>query len=190
MENLGKIIIRQVTINEVDMLSHTATRAYLDHFKYLWPDEGAWYVGHSFSPDVLKTEMIDTNNLFFISFYDDKPVGFLKLKINLLTTDDITDSDMELERIYICKSATGKGIGKQFMQLTIDIARQYQKATIYLKAMESSLDSIAFYQKTGFEIYGNYILDYPLLKKEYRGMVLMKMNVAGKRKSIIKYLKK
>jgi len=180
VENLSKIIIRQITVNEVDMLSHTATRAYLDHFKYLWPDEGAWYVDHSFSTDVLKTEMTDTNNLFFISFYGEEPVGFLKLKINLPTTHNINDGGMELERIYICKSATGKGIGKQFMQLAIDIARQNRKAVIYLKAMDSSLDSIAFYQKSGFEIYGNYILDYPLLKKEYCGMVLMKMNVADK----------
>ncbi len=174
MENSGKVKIQRVALNEIALLSLTATYAYLDHFTYLWHDKGEWYVKHSFSPEILEKEYNESNNLFFLAYIDQQPAGFLKLRINS-SPDNENDIDcMELERIYLRKSAMGKSIGKLFMHFAFDIAHQHNKKIIRLKAMDSSIDAISFYKKMGFKICGNDKLNYSQMKEEYRGMVVMK----------------
>jgi hypothetical protein len=40
--------------------------------------------------------------------------------------------------------------------------------------MDSSVDSIAFYRKNGFETCGTHQLEFPLMIEQFRGMVVMK----------------
>ena len=40
--------------------------------------------------------------------------------------------------------------------------------------MDSSKDAIAFYEKMGFQLCGTHYLDFEPMKKEFRGMVVMK----------------
>ena len=177
MENSSQIKIQRLAINEIALLSSTAIHAYLDHFTYLWHDNGEWYIKHSFSPEILEKEYSDSNNRFFLAYIDQQPSGFLKLCINSSFNNESDIDCMELERIYLRKSAMGKGIGKLFVHLAFDIAHHHHKKIIWLKAMGSSLDSISFYKKMGFEICGDDKLNYPQMKEEYRDMVVMKKNL-------------
>lgn len=168
------ITIRKIDSTDAALLASTALKAYCDHYLHLWFDNGEWYIKKSFTNEVLQSELDDTNNLFYIAYDGDVPAGFLKLKINAVLETDNTKNGLELERIYLTKAASRKGIGKQLMELSLSIARQYQKEIIWLKAMDSSIGPIAFYRQMGFELCGITHLSFEQMKEEYRGMVIMK----------------
>lgn len=114
----AKISARKIDVTEAALLSHTALKAYNDHYLHLWFDSGQWYKHRCFTKEVLEAELKDSNNLFFLAYLYDEPVGFLKLKIDAaLETEPIRDA-MELERIYLTQAASGQGIGRLLMELS------------------------------------------------------------------------
>lgn len=170
---MDDIYIKGLAAEDAAFLSKVALEAYADHYLDLWYDEGKWYMEKYFSTGRLKEEMTDPNTCFFMAFYKGAAVGFLKLNVNAPLEGFEKQNTLELERIYLKKEAAGKGIGKQLVQLTENIARQKNKDMVWLKAMDTSDGPIAFYKKMGFEIIGTHRLKHPLMKEELRGMVVM-----------------
>ena len=161
--------IEACTAADINMISEVAIRAYRDFYLYLWEDDGSWYINRSFTPQQIEKEIKDTNAIYFSIKTDGKIVGFMKLNIDqpLLGHEDF--NAMELERIYLLKAVSGKGIGRKAMQFCIDVAKKKNKEIIWLKSMDSS-EAINFYKRMGFLECGNSQLDFELMKPRYRGM--------------------
>ncbi len=177
-----QIIIRRIDASHAKELSALAKDIYNEHYLHLWNEGGAdWYMHEYAYPEtVLQKELEDENIMYCIAYKSDQAVGYLKIKINETWHGFEQLNALELERIYIHKKATGKGLGKQMMQYVFDIAQQYQKDIVFLKAMDSSDAAIAFYKSLGFEICGTFQLPMPTfewMKKEYRGMVVLKKDM-------------
>jgi diamine N-acetyltransferase len=171
------IIIKKINVTDAALLSTVALKAYDDHYQHLWYDNGEWYRLRCFTKEILAAELADNNNLFFFAYLDDEPVGFLKLRIDAALETETAKEAMELERIYLTKAVSGKGVGKALMQLTDAIAKDYNKHFIWLKAMDTSEGPIAFYKKMGYETCGTYRLNFEQMKEELSGMVIMKKEV-------------
>ncbi len=180
---MNEILIKPVDENNAEELSALAKNIYSHYYDYLWMEGGKrWYM-HDFAYklDVIREELKDKNNLHYIAYQNNDAVAYLKIKLNATLKGLEEFNTLELERIYIYPKATGNGLGKQLMQLTFDIAQQHHKQLIFLKAMDTAKDAIAFYQSFDFEICGRFTLSAPpfdLMKEEYRGMVIMKKHVA------------
>ena len=175
-----EISIKKLTINDVEELQPIALKAYKDHYLHLWYDEGEWYIEKCFSLTALHNELCNTNSLFYIIYYKQQSVGFLKLNINaplIIKKSIIEENALELERIYLIQEVTGKGVGKVLISFIENMALTKRKKCIWLKVMDSSTEAIAFYKKTGFEIYGTYVLPFTQMKEEYRGMFIMQKNI-------------
>lgn len=170
----NNIKIRRIGAARVTLLSDIAIRAYSDHYLHLWYDKGEWYIEKSFSVKNLLHELEDENTRFFIIYYNDEPVGFLKLNIDAPLQGEENFNALELERIYLTKAASGKGIGKFVLDFVFQIAQEQNKNLIWLKVMDSSADAIRFYKNNGFDICGTHRLDFPQMKEEFRGMYIMK----------------
>jgi diamine N-acetyltransferase len=165
--------IRPCTDKDVDTLMRVALESYNQHYLYLWYDGGKKYVANSFNPSAFRDQINDPNVALFLIF-DEKDVaaGFLKLNIDKGFQQHDDKQSLELERIYIIKSAAGKGVGKKVLDFTDDYARQRNKNYIWLKVMDSS-SATEFYKKSGYEIVGEHQLTFPEMKEEYRGMYVM-----------------
>ncbi len=170
MENID---VKRLGPKDASLLSEVALKAYADHYLHLWHDGGKWYMEKYFSVERLETELKDENSVFFLAYYNNSPVGFLKLNINAPLESKEEKNCIELERIYLSKDAAGKGIGRRLADLTFTIAKEYNKDIVWLKAMDSSEGAISFYKKMCFEISGTYTLKHALMKGELRGMVVM-----------------
>jgi diamine N-acetyltransferase len=168
------IDIQTIGIADVEILSEVATRAYFDHYTHLWHDGGTWYAHKCFNIKQLTEELSDEKNLFFLAVFNENPVGFLKLRPENQLAEQ-AGNGFEIERIYLSKEATGKGVGRKLMEFTIEMTRQQGKNYVWLKAMDSSKDAIRFYESLGFEICGTSHLDFEQMKTEYLGMVSMKL---------------
>ena len=168
--------IEKISISEVEKFSDIATRAYFDHYRHLWYDEGEWYAHKCFNINQLSEELSDTKNKFFFAILDEKLVGFLKLRPeNQLIGQE--GNGFEIERIYLTNEATGRGAGRKLMEFAIEMAMQHNKDYAWLKAMDSSQNAIRFYESLGFEICGTLLLDFEQMKTEYLGMVAMRKNL-------------
>lgn len=180
---MNKILIKPIDENNAAELSELAKNIYSHYYDYLWMEGGKqWYMHEYAYPfDVIKNELSDKNNLHYIAYQNNEPVAYLKIKINAILKGFEAENALELERIYILPKASGKGLGKQLMHLTFAIAQQHHKQFIFLKAMDSATNAIAFYHSFGFNICGTFTLSAPpfdLMKEEYRGMVILMKNLA------------
>ncbi len=174
MDKNQNIYINKIDATHVELLSKVALKAYSDHYLHFWHDGGKWYMGKCFSVQALQKELKDENALFFIAYENDEALGYLKINIDAALEGQEEKNALELERIYLTKAATGKGVGGKIMQLVFKIAKEKHKDIIWLKVMDSSTGPIAFYKKMGFEICGTYNLDFTVMKEELRGMYVMK----------------
>lgn len=171
---MSNIRIVQIFSEDAAVLSVVALKAYRNHYLHLWYDGGEWYMEKCFSVQCLQREMQNENAAFFIAYENEEALGFLKLNIDAALQGEEEKNAMELERIYLTGAATGKGFGKKIMEFVLAIAKDNNKDILWLKVMDTSSSPIAFYKKMGFEICGSYQLDFPVMKKELRGMLIMK----------------
>jgi diamine N-acetyltransferase len=175
---MKEISFKKLQPEDAGLLSEVALKAYADHYLHLWYDGGDWYMHKCFTEEQMLAELRDHNTAFYLALYNEAPVGFLKLNIDAPLDVEENKKALELERIYLNKEATGKGIGRELVQLTFEIARKNNKEIVWLKAMDSSTDSISFYEKMGFGVIGTYTLPHQLMKEELRGMVIMKKDLS------------
>ena len=174
---MNSIQIKPVTVTDLLILKDIAIQSYSDHYLHLWYDGGDWYLKKCFTLAVLEEEFNNENSSFFIAWLNNEPAGFLKINKHAAWGEINAKDGLELERVYLTKAASGKGIGKKFMDITIGMAIDLNKKFVWLKAMDSSRGAIAFYHKMGFELCGTQHLNVEQMKEGYRGMVVMRKNL-------------
>ncbi|MBL7816694.1 MAG: GNAT family N-acetyltransferase [Saprospiraceae bacterium] len=187
----NSVRIFPLTIDDAAWLSKVALKAYFDHYRHLWFDAGEWYAEKCFNVEQLRLELSDENALFFGVEDDKEPLGFLKINQNYPLSKNRCQSDvlqletfdseeienaLELERIYLTKQGQGRGIGRMLVDYTFTIGQELQKEVVWLKAMDTSLEAIAFYEKMGFKTCATMRLTFERMKPILRGMVAMKKN--------------
>lgn len=171
------VSIERVEVSGAEELSALTKRIYLQHFTYLWHDDGAAYIERSFSQESLTGQLEEAGNEFFLVRVDGDPQGFLKLRPDS-SIELLGDSDaFEIERIYLDSAAIGSGIGRKVMELAISRARARNKDLVWLKVMDSNEKTVRFYEKLGFEKVGIERLDLPFMKDELRGMFVMRKDL-------------
>ena len=157
----------------ISTLVDVSIQSYREHYTYLWYDEGKKYIADNFNSESFKQQLTDANVALFL-IYDEKKeaAGFLKLNIDKAYENYESQHTLELERIYLTKRASGKGLGKKVMDFAASFARDKNKKYILLKVMDSS-PAVNFYRSAGFEIIGPWRLTFPEMKEEFRGMHVM-----------------
>jgi diamine N-acetyltransferase len=176
------LTIYKASLTDAPLISELAKRIYREHYLHLWQPGGAqWYMQeYAYAQSKIEQELTDANVEYFIAAEDGASLGYMKIILNATLTKHETLNALEVERIYLHKAATGKGLGKKLMQMALQKAQQLKKEIVFLKAMDSSTAAIAFYKKLGYEICGSLQLplpDFSLIKEAYRGMVILKKHI-------------
>jgi len=170
----SKFTIEKCSIQDAEELAEIAMRAYKDHYLYLWNDDGSWYVNRSFSVEQFRKELQNPNCAFFLLKENGKDIGFMKLNLDLPLMGHESEPALELERIYLLKSASRKGFGKEAVLFCFELAEKINRKIVWLRSMDSS-NALLFYERLGFVVCGTYRLKFEMMKPEYRGMkTLMK----------------
>lgn len=166
------ISIRRSDLEDIPVIISIALQSYLNNYTFLWHDHGVSYMQSCFNNDRLAEEFADSNSAFFLIYEKQEAVGFLKLNINKVLGSFSAKNAIELERIYLLKKASGKGIGQQAMEFVKAFALTNNKKILWLKTMQSS-DALAFYKKQGFVFFGEELLPFPEMKDEFRKILTL-----------------
>lgn len=108
----------------------------------------------------------------------EKVLGFLKINFGNAQTEQKCENSLEIQRIYVLKTAKGRGIGSSFMSLAQEIAREKNLSCIWLGVWEHNEKAKEFYAKKGFYKFGEHIftlgsdqqIDF-LMKKDLKTVI-------------------
>ncbi len=149
---------RFATIADAQKLACFCRETFYDTY-YLQNTEAdmALYMQEYLSDECIKLELEDAENTFIIMLNDEIIVGYVKLADSTMPKALQPLTEVKISRIYIAKNYIGKGIGKQLMQLSIQLAKEKNKQIIWLGVWEKNQHAINFYQHFGFEKFGEEI---------------------------------
>lgn len=119
------------------------------------------YLDTSFDPQKIAAEMADSDHSFYFLTAKDQTsgreerIGYLKLvRGKALPAKKVLKQPIYLERLYLLKSAQGKGYGRKALELAEQLSRALAGESIWLTVWEHNTPAIGFYEKTGFHQVG------------------------------------
>lgn len=115
------------------------------------------FLRESFSKEILMKEAGESGNIFLLAYENEKPVGYVRMREDNNPPELTGTSSLEIARIYVIKNAIGKGFGKLLMQKCVAIAKEKNKAVMWLGVWEHNKRAIDFYMNWGFEKFATHI---------------------------------
>lgn len=120
------------------------------------PSDFEAYVSGAFDPAVLERELLVGASEFYFSKIDGRTAGYLKVNHPPAQDDDFGQNCLEIQRIYTLSIYYGQGVGEALLKKAIEIARYYSYNFVWLGVWEHNPRAIRFYQKNGFEVFGQH----------------------------------
>lgn len=152
-----KVTIQPVKPNEVTLLADISRQTFFDTFHEQNTEEDmALYLEHTFNADTVQQELSAKENHFFFARIGEQIAGYLKLTEGEIPQLQTTVKALEISRIYAVKERLGTGIGKALVEFVISFAKQECFKTIWLGVWEHNQRAIQFYQRFGFEKFGEH----------------------------------
>ena len=174
-----RLRIRSATSADAELLAALAEQTFRDTFAD--DNEAAdmeAYVRDSFSPDQVRTELDDGASTFLLAFVDggERPAGYAKLRTGTTDPSVRGPDPVELERLYVDRSAIGHGIGAALMRASLEAARSSGHRTLWLGVWERNARAISFYERWGFETVGDHVFR---LGSDDQTDLIMERSVSG-----------
>ncbi|PWL29060.1 GNAT family N-acetyltransferase [uncultured Roseivirga sp.] len=149
--------IKKVSTDELEELRKLSIETFSDTFTEQNNEiQMKAYLEKAFNTDQLRSELSNPESFFYFVKEEDKILGYLKLNTKTAQTDQVLDSSLEIERIYLVQEAQGKGIGKLLMDFSIAEAKRRNLLCLWLGVWEKNEKAIAFYKSYGFEVFADH----------------------------------
>lgn len=146
------LVIREATVADARLIAHISHQTFYDTFAaYNSPQNMDKFLNQQFTMGKLIMEVGAKQNTFLLAYEDDEIAGYVKLRDERVPASLGSASALEIARLYALKNKIGKGVGGQLMQSSINVAKQKNKAWLWLGVWEKNQRAIDFYTKWGFE---------------------------------------
>jgi RimJ/RimL family protein N-acetyltransferase len=132
-------------------------------------EQGEAYIDESGFKKVIKEDTERSNHLFLVAEVNNRIVGFCRCE-----GSELKRSSHKVEfGVCVLKDYWGYGIGKRFLEESIQWADTNGIKKINLKVLETNDKAIKLYQKNGFEVEGTLKNDKLLSDGNYYNTILM-----------------
>lgn len=169
--NLNRL--RAVRESELELLREVSIKTFVDAFSdQNTPSDMEMYLEDSRNMDQVIKEFNDPNVALFFSCQADDITGFMKINMDGAQTENLEESSVELERIYLLESYQGQGIGQLMMEHFEDFGRKLGVEVGWLGVWEHNPRAIAFYERQGYRVFDEH--DYPLGTDIQRDLLMKK----------------
>ncbi len=130
------------------------------------------YLDRAFSFETTVNELNDDNNIYYLIYKNDFPVGYAKLIQNAASEFIDNHNICRLERIYILEEFISQKFGIDLLNKTVDKAKELGFDIMWLSVYIKNIKAIKFYQKNNFEAIGS--ISFQIGKKGYENPILAK----------------
>jgi len=114
------------------------------------------FLERNYNRDVIKEELKDVRNIYYIIRYQDKPVGFSKIVWNARHPNIVAGNVAKLDRIYLHTEFYGLKLGLQILNFNIELSKKNNQSGMWLYTWTGNQRAINFYLKAGFTIIGSH----------------------------------
>ena len=166
--------IRRATTNDATHIALLGRITYTQsHGDYIEDKQNLleFYDKH-YSVSQIRKELLDKNNLFWIVFSDELPIGFAKLCLNVNQLNSRDTNFCKLQRLYILNDFIALRIGSQLQDLILQTAIDLNFKNIWLTVYYKNTKGIKFYKKYGFKEIGS--IDFYVGKTNYENLIFNK----------------
>ncbi|RYY40002.1 MAG: GNAT family N-acetyltransferase [Chitinophagaceae bacterium] len=147
--------LRTATIQDAELIADLSRKTFYDSFA---PDNTVEdmdiFLSQQFTRGKLMLEVGRPELHFILAYVDDVVAGYVKLREGKLPQQAVSGTALEIARLYAEQAFVGKGVGAALMAESIRIARERNKQWVWLGVWEHNARAIAFYQRWGFEKFG------------------------------------
>jgi ribosomal protein S18 acetylase RimI-like enzyme len=156
--SVNNLTIKRAVASDVALLRELSITTFTDTYvAHNTPENMQMYTEKYFNTQTLLQELNSNENFFFIAMLDSVPAGYVKLRIPFEQHASLKDKkSVELERIYVKKNLHGTGLGYKLIQHGIEFAGSEGYDVLWLGVWNQNEKAIRFYEKCGFEIFGEH----------------------------------
>jgi ribosomal protein S18 acetylase RimI-like enzyme len=142
----------------VKALSEFSSAAFYDAYAYAnTPEDMQQYTAEHFSEEEIHKELGAKNTFIFLAMLDEKIAGYVKLGTATGPAGLHGKPTIEIERLYVDKKLQSQKIGAALMQHLIQFAKSQGKQIIWLGVWKKNTRAVAFYEREGFQKFGETI---------------------------------
>lgn len=151
------ITLRKATAEDAETLAQLCRDAFDDAFGHQYtPQDLAQFFDESYTAAVQLHEITHPDMHVMLAEEQGKVIGYaLSGRCKLPVTDMHPDS-YELQRLYLRKEATGKGIGSLLLKDAFAFFAARSAAEVYVGVWSGNTGAQKFYRAAGFEKIGGY----------------------------------
>ena len=153
-----KIKVITADPSQADIISSIGKQAFRSAFGSLFnsKEELREYLDYTYDLAKISKSIEKENNVFFIAFVENVPVGFAKVKKDSLNDQIESIAQMELQKIYVLPYYHGSGAGPALIDAVLGLADEVCPDYIWLDTHITNSKAIRFYEKYGFQKVGKY----------------------------------
>ena len=137
----------------VDIGNISVAEAHMDSCS---PAELNEYLKRNYTPDAVKDELRNPDNIYHLINYKETPVGFSKIILNAAHPNIGAGNVTKLDRIYLLKEFFGLKLGLKLLNFNISLAKNNHQSGIWLYTWVGNKRAVNFYLKAGFIITGSH----------------------------------
>lgn len=146
-----ELVIRNATLDDVDLLADLAARTFKSAYRDLLPENALDdFIASTFSPGSIRNELNDLANKFLLAYVKGSIVGYAMLRLADPPVDVLATKPVELARIYLDETVIGRGYGSALMRSCLELAQEAGHGTMWFGVWERNERAVRFYEKWGF----------------------------------------
>ena len=168
------ITIKEANITDVKIIALLGRITFNEsHSQYIEnKNEVLSFCDASFNISKISKDLEDENNIFWIIYDNELPVGFAKVILNK-TVDLIKEKKVcQLDKIYILNDFLGKKLGSKLHHKIIEKVTELKFDVIWLVTYILNHKAIQFYESNEYKKAG--FIDFVVENKGYKNHVLVK----------------
>lgn len=169
------IEIRKVSLSGIDALQSISRQTFSETFADLNTESDMRkYLSENLSIDTLTNELLVPDSEFYLTLFEQKVIGYLKLNFGKAQTELKDQNALEIERIYVLKEFHGKKVGQMLYDFALQIATRIKADYVWLGVWEKNFRAISFYRKNGFVEFGKHSF---ILGNDEQTDIMMKLKI-------------
>lgn len=151
-------IVKASTEAEAVIISLLGRVTFTETFGHLFSDKNDLleYTERTFNVKKIKNSLKNPNNVYWLAYVNDLPVGYAKLKLDSPSEFLDKDNVCQLQKIYVLQDFLSQKVGFSLQDALLKEAKLMDRAYVWLSVLQENERAIRFYLKNGFDLVGKH----------------------------------
>lgn len=166
--------IVEAKVSDATYIALLARITFTETFGHFFTDKTDLYqyLDQTFGVQKIRNSIQKSNNIFWLAYIDELPVGYAKLKLNSPSQFIATENVCQLQKIYVLKDFLSKKVGHSLQNELLSRAAMSNSEKIWLSVLKTNVRAIKFYEKNNFETVGDH--DFQIGKEHFKFQAMAK----------------